>query len=106
MNAAKSIKSADISATVPTVVLKLGLSGFPFSILLASSGLPLNTHPGTPFRLLGRVPSTLPVQRCTLPANISSDLFCAFQPEVGNGAIIAACIERPTDSEPRARRLC
>src|SRR5271169_3935011 len=53
MNAAKFSKSANISDTVPMGVLKFGLLGLPFRMLLESSGVELNTQPGTALRSFG-----------------------------------------------------
>ena len=54
MNAAKFTTSDDISDAVPMGVPKLGLLAFWFSRLVASSGVPLKTQPGTALRSLGK----------------------------------------------------
>src|SRR5437879_13079151 len=53
MNAAKSTVSEDISATVPTLVPKLGLLLLPLTMSLPSSGVALKTQPAAVLRSLG-----------------------------------------------------
>src|SRR5579863_3114071 len=82
MNAAKFTMSDDISEFVPIVVPKLGLPALGLSRLVESSGEPLNTHPATALRSLGN--NSLDTPCSTLyasPTNMSTDLFCAFQPK-------------------------
>src|SRR5580692_12226169 len=55
LKAAKFTMSEDISDSVPTAVPKLGLRGLGLSRLVASSGDPLKTQPGTALRSLGKL---------------------------------------------------
>src|SRR5580700_7261387 len=81
LNAAKFTISDDISDSVPKLVPKFGLLAFWFNRLVESSGDPLNTHPVTALRSLGKFSFDTPCSTLyASPTKISSDLFCAFQP--------------------------
>src|SRR5215831_2929132 len=52
------------------------------SICVLSSGLPLNTQPGTALRSLGNNSFATPISTLyASPEKMSNDLFCAFQPK-------------------------
>src|ERR1700746_1039229 len=75
-NSAKLTASPDISEAVPVV------PPLSFTVCVLSSGVALNTQPGTALRSFGNSSFATPISTLyASPEKMSSDLFCAFQPK-------------------------